>query len=370
MTWRIFLKKFDWFLLITVLLLVSLGILMVYSATLGESGTDRSNTYRQIIYAGLGLVALIGICIFDYRFFRGYARWLYFLILAALVLVLFFGTEIRGSVRWFDLGITNFQPSELAKVVMIIFLASFFSRYSDQMYRLKYVIISGLLVLVPVILIMLEPDFGSALMLVIIWLGMLLFVRIRWSYLGLVLGGMAGAFVVMWRFFLLDYQKNRLLVFLNPGRDPLGQGYNVAQAKIAIGSGGIMGKGLGHGSQSQLNFLPEQHTDFIFAVLAEELGFVGTLFLFSLLAFLLYRLIRIGRLARDRFGMLLVVGAAILILVQLFINIGMNFGLLPVTGIPLPFLSFGGSSMITMMICIGLVLSVGLRSETKHKTIG
>ncbi|MFC1721423.1 rod shape-determining protein RodA [Patescibacteria group bacterium] len=370
MTGRRFLQKFDWFLLIAVLLLLALGVLMIYSATLGESGTDRSNTYRQIIYIGVGLTLLFVIILFDYRIFRNYSRIFYIILLVTLIGVLLLGTEIRGTRSWFDLGIINLQPAEFAKFVMIIVLAKYFSRYSDDMYKFKHILFSGILTFIPVVLIMMEPEFGSALVIIFIWLGMLLFARIRWWHLGVVLGGLAGLLVLAWRFVLRDYQKERLEVFLNPAKDPLGQGYNVTQSKIAIGSGGVWGRGLGHGSQSQLNFLPEQHTDFIFAVLAEELGFIGCLFLFSLFGFLFYRLVRIGRLARDRFGMFLVIGTVVLILSQLFINIGMNLGIFPVAGIPLPFLSFGGSSTLTVLLCMGLVFSVGLRTEPKIKSVG
>ncbi len=370
MTWRRFLQKFDWFLFITILLLLALGVLMIYSATLGESIADRSNTYRQIIYIAVGLGLLFLICFLDYRIFRSYSRIFYVIMLAALVGVLIFGPEIRGTRSWFDLGIINLQPAEFAKFVMIIVLAKYFSRHSDEMYKFKHVLVSGVLVLIPVGLTMIEPELGSALVIVFIWLGMLIFARVRWWHVGVIFGALIAMGAFTWRFLLRDYQKNRLSAFLDPARDPLGQGYNVTQAKIAIGSGGVTGRGLGHGSQSQLNFLPEQHTDFIFAVMAEELGFVGCIFLFALFSFLFYRLIRIGRLARDRFGMFLVIGTTILLLSQVFINIGMNLGLLPVAGIPLPFLSSGGSSIITILVCIGMVLSVGLRSEEKSNAIG
>ncbi len=360
-------QKFDWFLLIAVLLLLALGVLMIYSSTIGELGTDRENTYRQIIYIAVGIGLLFFVCLFDYRIFRTYSRIFYLIMIAALVAVLFLGTEVHGSRSWFDFGLINMQPAEFAKVITIIVLARYFSKHSDVMYKFKHVLISGIIVSIPVILIMLEPEFGSALVLVLIWLGMLMFARIRLWHVGAVFGSLAGLFLVAWQFVLRDYQKERVSVFLNPENDPLGQGYNVTQAKIAIGSGGVWGRGLGHGSQSQLNFLPEQHTDFIFAVLAEELGFIGCVFLFSLFAFLFYRIVRIARLARDRFGMFLVLGTAVLILSQIFINIGMNLSIFPVAGIPLPFLSFGGSSILTILICIGLVLSVGLRSESGAK---
>jgi rod shape determining protein RodA len=260
------------------------------------------------------------------------------------------------------LGLVNLQPAELAKFVVTIVLARYFSKHADEMLKFRHLLLSGLLVLIPILLVMLEPDFGSAMMLGLIWIGMILFSRIRYWHLGVVFAALAAIAAGAWRFILRDYQKQRIKVFLDPSLDPLGRGYNVTQAKIAVGSGSWLGKGLGHGSQSQLNFLPEQHTDFIFAVLAEELGLIGCLFLLALFAFLFYRLARVAQSARDRFGMFLVVGVAVMILAQVLINIGMNVGLLPVAGIPLPFLSFGGSSIVTVLLGIGLALSVGRRS--------
>lgn len=361
------LQKIDWQILIPVFLLLTLGVLMIYSATLGESGVDKSNTYRQIIYIGIGAGLMLVVGFFDYRVFRNYSRWFYLIMIISLVAVLFLGTPIRGTRSWFDLGAVNLQPSELAKFFCIIVLAKYFSKNADEMTRFRHILISGLMILVPVLLIMAEPDFGSAMVIVLIWVGMVLLTRVRWWHLGVVFGGIAGLATLGWKFFLRDYQKERIKVFLNPALDPLGRGYNVTQAKIAIGSGGWLGHGLGHGSQSQLNFLPEQHTDFIFAVLCEELGFVGGVFMVALFGFLFYRLYRIGRQAKDRFGMFLVGGVTILILIQVLINVGMNVGLLPVAGIPLPFMSFGGSSILTLLLSVGLVLSVSYRSPGKRQ---
>lgn len=362
------LTKIDWQILIPVFLLLSLGVLMIYSATLGENAADRNNTYRQIIYIALGLGFMLVIGFFDYRIFKNYSRWFYVLMIISLIAVLFLGTPIRGTRSWFGLGIVNLQPSELAKFFCIIALAKYFSKNADAMFRFRHILQSGLIILLPVLLIMVEPDFGSAMVIVLIWGGMILLTRVRWWHLSVVFGAITGIAAASWRFFLRGYQKERIQVFLNPALDPLGRGYNVTQAKIAIGSGGWLGRGLGHGSQSQLNFLPEQHTDFIFAVLCEELGFVGGAFMIALLGFLFFRLFQIGRQAKDRFGMFLVGGVTILILIQVLINVGMNLGLLPVAGIPLPFMSFGGSSILTLLLCVGLVLSVSFHSTGKHKS--
>lgn len=367
MIWSRWLPKIDWLILIPVFLLLTLGVLMIYSATLGESGADKGNTYRQIIYIAIGVGLMLVVGFFDYRIFRGYSRWLYLIMIISLVAVLFLGTPIRGTRSWFDLGVVNLQPSELAKFFCIIVLAKYFSKHADEMTRFRHILISGLMVLFPVLLIMAEPDFGSAMVIILLWVGMILLTRVRWWQLGAVFGGLAGLVALGWKFFLRDYQKERIKVFLNPALDPLGRGYNVTQAKIAIGSGSWFGHGLGHGSQSQLNFLPEQHTDFIFAVLCEELGFIGGAFMVALFGFLFYRLYRVGRQTKDRFGLFLVGGVTVLILIQVLINVGMNVGLLPVAGIPLPFMSFGGSSILTLLLCVGLVLSVSYRSPSKTK---
>jgi rod shape determining protein RodA len=243
---------------------------------------------------------------------------------------------------------------------MIIFLASFLSKKKTKLSVPVRIVASIVLVFVPVFLILKQPDFGSASIIIAIWLGMLLVSGInKKNIISLAIVGLAVIF--LGSFFLKDYQKNRLANFVSPGNDPLGSGYNVIQSMVAVGSGGLLGKGLGHGSQSQLNFLPEKHTDFIFAVIGEELGLLGAAITLLLFAFIFYRLKEISRLARDNFGFLVTVGVSFMIFSQFFVNIGMNIGLVPVAGVPLPLLSYGGSSLISILASLGIAQSVFLR---------
>jgi len=358
------LTKIDWQILIPVFLLLALGVLMIYSATLGENAADRNNTYRQIIYIAVGLGLMLVIGFFDYRIFKNYSRWFYAVMIISLIAVLFLGTPIRGTRSWFELGIVNLQPSELAKFFCIIALAKYFSKNADEMSSFRNILRSGLIILVPVLLIMVEPDFGSAMVIVLIWVGMILLTRVRWWHLGVVFGSITGLAAASWRFFLRDYQKERIKVFLNPALDPLGRGYNVSQAKIAIGSGGWFGRGLGHGSQSQLNFLPAQHTDFIFAVIAEKLGFLGALSVILALCVLLVRLIYISWRSSHQIVRLAGIGVVTALGVQFLINIGMNLGLAPVTGIPLPFLSAGGTHLLVEAAMVGMVMGLAAADRT------
>jgi rod shape determining protein RodA len=233
------------------------------------------------------------------------------------------------------------------------------------------VIVSGLLALVPFTLVLMQPDLGSALVYLVMWLGLLLFSGIKRVYsLILVVSGILVSWGA-WAFALKDYQKNRIISFLNPAADPLGSGYNVIQSKIAVGSGGLFGRGLGHGSQSQLRFLPEQHTDFIFAVLTEELGFLGGFLLLFLFLILFVRMIKAGKFSRDEFGIILAIGAVIIFTFQIFTNVGMNIGILPVTGIPLPLVSYGGSALLIFLMLIGLIESVFVRGrKAEERDIG
>lgn len=361
-----FLRKIDWFLVIPTVLLVLTSILLIYSASWGKKDADIGNTYRQIVFIAIGLALMFFLTFVDYSVFKNYSRILYLIMFLSLIAVLFFGDPVRGARSWFSIGTFGIQPAEFAKFACIIVLAKYFSINKDEMFKFKHILISGLYVLIPILLIALQPDLGSALVIFIIWLSMLLMTRVKfWHILALMSALVSFAFA-SWKFLLRSYQKERVSTFLDPNIDPLGTGYNVTQAKIAIGSGGIFGKGLGQGSQSQLNFLPEQHTDFIFAVLSEELGFFGGLLLLSFFGLLLFKIFKIARYAKDHFGMMLGIGIGVMILFQLVVNIGMNLGLLPVTGIPLPLVSYGGSSMIVMLASLGVVMSIS-RKERRER---
>ncbi len=347
------------------LFLVAIGLLIIWStsfkATTLSSSTD---VIRQGIFAGVGLGALIMMARIDYRIWRSLAPWLYGLMVLLLIAVLVLAKPVLGAQRWIDLGFFQFQPSEFAKLVVIIVLARFFADHYDKLEHPKYLLMSLGIVAVPAALVMRQPDLGTALVILAIWSGMALVSRIRKRYfLGLAaLGLVALPFVIN---HLHDYQKARLTVFLNPQSDPLGAGHNVIQSTITIGSGQVFGRGLAAGTQSQLNFLPElaQHTDFVFAVLGEKMGFIGALLLLGLFAVLMLRGLSIAKGAQDRFGFFIATGVVSMLLFHVVINVGMNMAVAPVTGIPLPFVSYGGTTLIVTLATIGLLESVALRRK-------
>ncbi len=354
-----FIKNFDWVILVATVLLLGFSIAIIFSTTFSMSGSGEE-TLQQAIFAVIGLVALFVIAKTDYRSFKNYSAILYLATIIMLLVVRFVGTTTLGATRWIDIGFFQFQPSELAKVFMIIVMAKFFAERQEEMRQLKTLFRSLLYMAIPTGLVMLQPDLGTALTFMVIWISMVAISNARKIYLvGLFVLGIAASPVVYE--FLRDYQKKRLLTFFNPTADPMGSGWNVNQAMIAIGSGQWTGRGLGHGPQSQLNFLPFKHTDFVFAALAEEMGFVGAAAVIALFAVILYRGIRTAMLARDYFGMYLATGICAMLFFHVFINIGMNIGLMPVTGIPLPLVSSGGTSIIITLASIGLLESIILR---------
>ncbi len=349
--------KLDLVLICVTVLLLSVGLLSLYS--LSSSG-GVNYFLKQSIFAVLGLGAMFFAASTDYRHLQKYSTALYFATASVLLGVLLFGTTVNGTAGWLSFGIFQVQPVEVAKVTLIIFLASFISKKNSELGEWTRVIASLVLTVLLVFLVLKQPDLGSALVLTAIWGGMILASGLRLKHL--IVLGICGALLISASWFALaPYQKARIEVFLHPESDPQGTGYNVLQAMVAVGSGGISGKGLGYGSQSQLSFLPEKHTDFIFAVVSEELGLVGALFVISLYAVLLYRIRRIGALASDNFGYLIALGVMVMIFVQVLVNVGMNVGLLPVTGIPAPLLSYGGSSFLSVCFSLGLLLSIYLR---------
>lgn len=351
--------KLDWVLVAVAVLIIFVGLLSLYS--LSSSG-GVNYFFKQAIFSLLGLGSVFFLASTDYRSLQRYSTTLYFGTASVLVLVLLFGTTVNGTAGWLSFGIFQVQPVEVAKVTLIIFLASFISKKKSELGEWARVIASLVLTAVLIFLVLRQPDLGSALVLAAIWVGMILASGLRFKHL--IVLGLFGATLVFGSWFALaDYQKARIDTFLHPESDPQGTGYNVLQAMVAVGSGGVSGKGLGYGSQSQLSFLPEKHTDFIFAVVAEELGLVGALFVIGLYGVLLYRIRRIGSLATDNFGYLLSLGIMIMIFVQVMVNIGMNIGLLPVTGIPAPLLSYGGSSFLSVCFSLGLLLSIYLRKR-------
>ncbi len=350
-------RNFDWGLLAITLAIVVYGLFMVRSATINTPGVEDL-AGRQIIFALAGLGLLLLVASLDYTLI-GVAPYLFYgVIIVLLALVELAGTTQGGAQRWYDVGLPV-QPSELAKIIIVIVLARYLANREQSMRQLNTYLGALALLLLPAVLIYLQPDFGTTLAILFAGGMMLLVAGLPLFYVALTALAAAAAAPLVW-LSLQDYMRQRLMLFLNPAGNP-DDFYNVNQALISIGNGGILGQGLFHGSQSQLHFLRVRHTDFIFSVIAEELGFIGALALLVLFLFLLLRLLRAADLARDSFGRLLVIGVAALIFFQTAVNIGMNLNLLPVTGKPLPLVSYGGSSLLIFMIGIGLVESVVMR---------
>lgn len=359
---RRLLTNFDWILAGLVLIVCLLGILNIYSATHSYKIVGAAYYTKQFYWMLTGLTISLLVCSVDYHLLEDLSYWLYGFIVLLLVAVLVFGRASMGATRWLNLGLFNVQPSELMKIVIIITVARFFNNFHtiDGLTVKDVLFPLGILAL-PAALIMKQPDLGTAVLVVLIAVSMTFYVGLRWSTIvtfTLVTIPMAW---IGWSFYLRPYQKNRVLDFLNPERSRLGSGYHIIQSKIAVGSGGITGKGFIQGTQSQLKFLPEQHTDFAFSVFAEEWGFVGCLLLMILYLLLILWGLNIARRCNDRFGGLLAVGVTAMLFWHFVINMGMVIGLFPVVGVPMPFFSYGGTSMITSMVGIGLLQNVSMR---------
>lgn len=355
-------EGFDWLLLFSVLLLVVLGVLTIYSALfpLGEGPRWENPVFRQAIFAIVGIGVYVIFALVDYRIFARMSLWVYVSTLVLLTVILLVGSTSFGAQSWLDLESFDVQPSELAKVLMILVMARILDGERYGLDGLLPLLISALALTLPVFLIYEQPDFGTALVLLATWLSMVFLAGVRWEHL-LLLGLVALLVVPLAWFQMEDYMRGRIASFLFPSRDPSGASYNVTQALISIGSGGWWGKGLFQGTQSHLRFLRVRHTDFIFSVFAEELGFVGSILLLGLFAFLILRIVGIAVTAKDRYGCLVAGGVASMLFVQVFINLGMNANMLPVTGLPLPLVSYGGSSLLTTLLALGLVESVAVR---------
>lgn len=346
---------FRWGLFLPVLGLSLLGLVTMYSHV-GE------NVFfdRQLLWISLATIAMFLAIIPDYRFLRGgnTAFFFYVATVILLILVLFIGEVTLGAQSRFDLGFFSLQPSDPAKLVLIILLAKYFAKRHEQIADFKHIFVSGLYAFVIFGLVFIQPDFGTAAILFLVWFGMVLVSGIRFRHLATVFLLGIGAFALMWQFVFLPYQQERIATFLNPLSDIQGAGYNAYQSTVAIGSGGWFGKGIGYGTQSKLLFLPEYETDFIFAAYAEEWGMVGVLLLFSLFGFLIWQLLQSAATAATNFEKLFATGVAILFIAHFFIHIGMNIGLLPVTGTTIPFLSYGGSHLFTEFIAVGMVMGM------------
>lgn len=361
------LRSYDWLLIAVVFVLTSIGLAAIYSVDLSRGGSD-SLIYvpKQMTAIVFGFFLLFFAGSVHVSFYQATVRMWYFLAVFLLLAVLFLGHTINSTTGWFRFGPVSFQPAEFAKVALIVSLGAVIASVGRRFDRIQYLILTVLVVALPVMLIAIQPDFGSALVLLGIWFGLLTVTVIKKRYL-VILVGMAAIFGLMgWFFFFKPYQKERILTFIDPSRDPLNTGYNVSQSIIAIGAGNVFGRGLGFGSQSQLRFLPEAQTDFIFSVIGEEMGFVGTLLLLSLYLLLLWRLLAIAYTSGDDFSAYTLIGMAWFFFIQLCFNIGSAIGLMPVTGVTLPFVSYGGSSLVINCLLIGIAESA-FRSNLRER---
>lgn len=356
------LRQSDLILTCAVLMLCGMGFAALYSIGLGKEGGDFSYLSHQAITFGIGACAALVLSVVQYRIFRSYSIAVYILSLVFLAAVLFLGSTIRGTRGWFAFAGFTFQPVELAKIGLILMLAWYFSSYTRQVGQLRHILISGILALLPISAVLMQPDLGSAAILFSIWFGMVLMSGIPRRYTVSIAILLCVIAAVGWLVVLKDYQRQRVISFLAPTHDVRGKSYNVRQAQIAIGAGEWFGRGLGYGSQSHLRFLPESQTDFIFSVLAEELGFLGVGLLFFFWYLLLSRLIRLMKRARDDFALYCVLGIALMLFTHMVINIGGNLGVVPLTGIVLPFISYGGSALLIDLIAIGIVESIYIHS--------
>jgi rod shape determining protein RodA len=360
---RTTIRKVDYNLALVVLALNVIGLINLYSATHGPSAKGTGGLFWvQVFYLIAGWLVYAGVTFIDYRFFLQIAYPAYVINVAFLFLVLIIGHASLGAQRWFNLGFFHYQPSETMKLVMVLVIARYFQAHvRPHGHALKEMVIPTLLLMIPTLAVVKQPDLGTGMLLVAAIATMFLFVKIKTKVLVGTLVVFCLAMPIAWKFVFKSYQKNRILTFLDPNRDPRGAGYNSIQSKIAVGSGRIFGKGFRKGTQSQLEFLPERHTDFIFSVLSEEHGFVGSVTTLSLFGLLFLMGVRIASQAKDKFGVLVVVGVMSILFWHMFINVGMTTGLLPIVGIPLPLISYGGSSLLTTMLGLGIVSSVSLR---------
>ncbi|NGZ04732.1 MAG: rod shape-determining protein RodA [Magnetococcales bacterium] len=366
--WTERLRRFPWTLLLLLLLLICFGFGVLYSAVGGENNLWLF--WRQVMQSGLGLGLMISVALVaGEKLFRRFAYVFYSLSLLLLSLTMFLGSVGMGARRWLELGFFRLQTSELMKVALILALARYFHDHAKAgTLGWRDLGVPFAMILFPVAFIIKQPDLGTAVLLGGVGISMIVVAGISWKVLLILVIGFGASLPLAWNG-LHSYQKQRIITLFSPERDPLGSGYHIIQSKIAVGSGGITGKGFMAGSQSQLDFLPERHTDFIFSVLAEEWGFLGCLTLLALYILLIIRCLMIAEMANDRFGLLIVVGATMLFAIQVVVNVGMVVGLLPVVGVPLPLISYGGSSMVTLMIAMGLLAHVSLYSRQHGRSV-
>lgn len=357
------LKHIDWLLLAFVAPIVGAGLVTMKSFV-GETSFFN----QQIIWITISLVFFFTASFFDFRFLKKtkILTSLYLLFVLLLMLLFVAGSTTKGATSWFNFGAFSFQPVDFMKLVVILMLAKYFSRRHVEIRNVKHIFISALYAGLPFFLVFLQPDFGSAIIIFMIWLGMTLVSGISKKHLALVFGVVVVIFTFLWLFVFQPYQKDRIETFLNPLSDIQGVGYNAYQSTIAVGSGQLLGKGVGYGTQSRLKFLPEYETDFIFAAFSEEWGFVGSITILILYALLVWRILKHATYGATNFETLFAIGVAVMIISHVIINIGMNIGLMPVTGITLPFMSYGGSHLLTSFIALGMIAGMNKYKRSIH----
>jgi|LSQX01.3.fsa_nt_gb rod shape determining protein RodA len=357
-------RELDFFLIALVVITAIFGIVVISSAV-----NNFDNNIRYIIVQSvgllLGLIVIAFVLWVDYEYFGNASKVLFVFMILALVVVLLVGSgrDEFGPKRWIRLGSFGIQPSEVVKVAFIITFSKHLSTVKQDINNVKNIVLLFIHAAVPTVLIALQPDLGTALVFIFILVGMLFVSGIKYKYIVYAASMLAVFAPIAWFFILKEYQQLRIKVFLNPEMDPMGSGYHAIQSRIAVGAGSLFGEGLFRGTQTQLGYLPEKHTDFIFAVIGEELGLVGSIFVFFLLLSIIYRCISTAQIAKNDFGSYLCIGVAFMLIFQTFENIGMCIGLTPVTGIPLPFMSYGPSSLITNLSAVAIVLNVRMRRK-------
>jgi rod shape determining protein RodA len=377
-------KYVDWMLIVLIIVLFLIGLISLVNVTASPFTEDEASFAEiyanlnlrtpmwQVIFFGVGLAVMFLLMLVDYHNIAPYTKWLYLICIALLAAVLLFGSSQRGTTGWFMFGSRGFQPAEICKVIMILVLARVISRQTEGseegIMQFRQLLPALLLTIIPVGFIMAQPDFGTAVVYIFIFAAIIFMAKANWKLIGMLVLLVAVLIPLIW-LLLEDWQRLRIFTFLDPNYESTDAGLQVAQAKMAIGSGGFLGKGLfAPGSLSQLGYVPEQHNDFIFAATVEAFGFAGGMVVLALYAMLIVRTFMLAMRARDDYGAYIIVGVAAMMLFHVLENIGMNMGLLPVTGIPLPFLSYGGSNLVTSMLAYGMVLSVDMR-RGRWKTI-
>jgi rod shape determining protein RodA len=358
------LVRFDWTMLSAAVLLTGFGLVTM------DSFTDTNGFFqRQVIWLLVSLVAFFVVSRIDWAFLRRTRVLiaLYGALLALLSFLLVAGRAVKGAQSWLDFGLFSFQPTDLAKVLLVLILAKYFSRRHIEIANIRHIIVSGAYAFILFALVALQPDFGSAVVIACVWLGMVLVSGISKKHLFALFSCAVIAFGFLWAFAFQPYQKARIMNFIHPLSDVRGTGYNAYQSMIAVGSGQIVGKGIGYGTQSKLKFLPEYQTDFVFAAFAEEWGFVGVILFLGTFGVLVWRIVAISRRGAGNFEILYGLGIAVLFVSHLLINVGMNIGLLPVTGITLPFVSYGGSHLLTSFVALGILQSFRRTMRAAHR---